>query len=50
MKMLHHLHVWIEGALRRFQIATLLPMAPFEHVHRLRMRQVALEDKARRLA
>lgn len=50
MKMLHLLHVWIEGAFRRFQLATLNPMAPFEEVHRLRMRQIALDDKARRLA
>jgi hypothetical protein len=49
MKLLHLLHVWIESAWRRFQMATLLPMAPFEHVHRLRMRQVYLDDKARRL-
>jgi hypothetical protein len=31
-------------------LATLRPLAPFEHVHYLRMRQVYLDDKARRLA
>ena len=50
MKVLNLLHVWIEGAWRRFQMATLQPLAPFDVVHRLRMRQLHLEDKARRLA
>jgi hypothetical protein len=50
MKVLHLTHVWLETAFRRFQMATLRPMAPFEVVHQLRMRQLHLEDKARRLA
>jgi hypothetical protein len=49
MKLLHLLHVWIESAWRRFQMETLDPLAPFEHIHALRMRQLALADKARRL-